>query len=88
MKGFTCIYVAIVLKNSDGLIGGYVLQPSIMDAPIPYLDCRGAPLSSFHIFATDAEKAAATKIIDPLRRDFPIEERLDCSRASGVQGQH
>ena len=77
------MYKAIVLKNSDGLIGGYVLQPSIMDAPIPYLDCKGEPLTSFHIFATDAEKANSMKIIDPLRRDFPIEERLDCSKAGG-----
>jgi hypothetical protein len=26
----------IILKNAKGLIGGYVLQPTIRDSPIPY----------------------------------------------------
>ena len=30
-----------ILKNSNKQIGGYVLQPAIRDAPIPYLDCDG-----------------------------------------------
>ena len=72
------MYKAIVLKNANGLIGGYVLQPSIMDLPIPYLDCNGNPLTSFHIFASDAEKSGSMKIIEPLRRAFPIEQPLKC----------
>ncbi|MEP7053486.1 MAG: hypothetical protein ABJB12_24190 [Pseudomonadota bacterium] len=73
-------YSAIALRNAAGVVGGYVLQPTIMDAPISYLDCRGEPLTWFHIFATNAEKSASMKIIDPLRRAFPIEEPLNCRK--------
>jgi len=69
-----------VLKNAKGLIEGYVLQPSIGDSPISYLDCNGDFLTSFYIFGANSEKANAMKIIDPLREEFPIEEPLDCGK--------
>lgn len=71
-------YTVSILKNSKNQIGGYVLQPAIGDAPIPYLDCDGKPLVTFHIFGTDDEKETAMKTISPLRKLFPIEEALDC----------
>ena len=67
----------IVLKNSKGLIGGYILQPSIPDSPIPYLDSNGNILTSFHIFGTDEEKSKAQSIIEKLRKEFPLEEPLN-----------
>ena len=72
-------YKITILKNLNGQIGGYVLQPPIMDSPIPYLDCHGNPLTSFHIFDPDDAKAQAMRIIGPLREQFPIEESLDCA---------
>ena len=38
----------------------------------------GKPLTSFHIFAADVEKADSMKVIEPLRQGFPIEERPNC----------
>lgn len=70
----------ILLKSASGRIGGYVIQPLIMDAPIRYLDCNGKFLAFFHIFGSATEKAEAAKIIDALRREFPIEEWLDCAK--------
>lgn len=72
-------YRVTVLRNADGEIGGYVLQPAIRDAPIPYLDAEGEALTAFHIFAGAAEKRDAMNIITPLRQHFPIEEPLSCS---------
>ena len=74
-------YQVSILKNAQNRIGGYVLQPAIMDAPIPYLDCEGQPLTTFHIFGSDVEKKKATKIIDPLIKRFPIREALVCPPA-------
>ena len=68
-----------VLRNSEGAIGAYVLQPTVMDSPIPYLDCNGEPLTVFHIFAPDAEKQRASAIIDPIRSAYPVEEPLRCT---------
>jgi hypothetical protein len=75
-------YKVRVLKNAKNEIGGFVLQSSIMDSPIPFLDCDGKPLTAFHIFAPDAEKVAALKIINPLKEQFPIDEPLDCTTAN------
>lgn len=71
-------YQVTVLKNSQGLIGGYVLRPSVMDSPIPYLDCNGNSLTMFHIFDSNGNKENAMKIIEPLLKEFPIQEPLDC----------
>ena len=71
-------YKVRVLKNAKNQRGGFVLQSAIMDSPIPFLDCDGKPLTTFHIFAPDAEKEAALKIINPLKEQFPIEVLLDC----------
>lgn len=73
-------FTVTVLKNPEGLIGGYVLQPAIRDSPIPYLDSNGEKIASFHIFGSDEEKANAMEIIDPLTTEFPIEELLSCDR--------
>lgn len=70
----------VVLKNAAGLIGGYVRIPAIMDSPIPYLDSNGKHLAMFHIFGSMDEKKKASGIIDRLKADFPVEERLDCSK--------
>jgi hypothetical protein len=77
-RGF---YNVKVLKDASGAIGGYVLQPAIRDAPIPYLDRDGNILTSFHIFGSDQEKRSAMAIIGPLTKRFPVEERLDCGQA-------
>lgn len=69
----------VVLKNSAGLIGGYVRMPMIRDSPIPYLDSNGKLLAMFHIFGSMDEKRKASSIIDHLKSQFPIEERLDCA---------
>jgi hypothetical protein len=70
----------VVLKNSAGLIGGYVHIPAIMDSPIPYLDSNGRHIAMFHIFGSKEEKKKASAIVDQLRSQFPVEERLDCER--------
>jgi len=70
----------VVLKNSAGLIGGYVLIPAIMDSPIPYLDSNGRHIAMFHIFGSKEEKKKASAIVDQLKSQFPVEERLDCER--------
>ena len=70
----------VVLKNAAGLIGGYVRIPAIMDSPIPYLDSNGKHLAMFHIFGSMDEKKKASGIIDRLKANFPVEERLDCSK--------
>jgi hypothetical protein len=77
-------FKAIILKNSKGLIGGYRLQPSIMDSPIPYLDCNGTIIATFHIFGSDDEKKNALKIIDQQRKEFPIEVPLECNNQSAA----
>ena len=69
----------VILKNSNGLIGGYVLVPAIMDSPIPYLDSNGNGLALFHIFDPAEKKKEASAIIDQLRMQFPIEAPLDCT---------
>ncbi|MEN9353395.1 MAG: hypothetical protein RL318_720 [Fibrobacterota bacterium] len=72
-----------VLRNAQGDIGGYVSQVLILDSGIGYLDCDGKPLTSFHIFAPDEEKAAASKIIKELTRQFPVHEVLECPQEGG-----
>lgn len=68
----------VVLKNSAGLIGGYVRIPALMDSPIPYLDSNGRHVAMFHIFGSMEEKKKASGIVDQLMLQFPVEERLDC----------
>jgi hypothetical protein len=70
----------IALKNSEGLIGGYVLQPTIIDNPISYYDCNGKYLTTFHIFDSDDKRTAATNIVTQLTQQFPVQEGLDCSK--------
>ena len=67
-----------VLKNSKGEIGGYKINMPVDDTPIPYLDANGQQIASFHIFDTDENKAAASKIISQLTSEFPVEEPLKC----------
>jgi len=69
-----------VLRNHDGDIGGYVVQMLILDSGIGYLDCDGGALTSFHIFAPDEEKRAASVIIHELTRQFPEREVLECPK--------
>lgn len=76
-------YRVIVLRDEKGQIGAYVLRPAIMDSPIPYLDCHGAPIATFHIFGSDEEKAKATSVINALQRKFPRQEALDCHSLPG-----
>jgi hypothetical protein len=66
----------MVLRNTKGLIGGYVLLPKVPDSPIPYLDCHGEPLTTFHIFGSGEEKEKAQAIVTELKRLFPVEEPL------------
>lgn len=71
-----------VLRNADGAVGGYVAVPAIMDSPIAYHDAAGKLLTVFHIFGTDASKAAASAVIDRLRSQFPREEIVPCTAGS------
>jgi hypothetical protein len=50
-----------------------------MDSPIPYFDSNGRHLAMFHIFGSAEEKKKASSVIDQLKSQFPVEERLDCS---------
>ncbi len=70
----------MVLKNNAGQIGGYTVTLPITDTPITYLNPQGKVLTSFHIFGSDEEKAIATRIIDDLRKEFPIETPLICPK--------
>jgi hypothetical protein len=78
-------YGVKILKDADGNIGGYVLQPAIRDAPIPFLDHEGNMLTSFHIFGSDEEKRAAMAIVGPLTKRFPAQERLSCDTGPADQ---
>lgn len=69
-----------VLKDSEGFIGGYVVNLPVGDTPISYLDADGNFLTFFHIFGSNAEKKEANKIINDLKNRFPIEESLICSK--------
>jgi len=73
-------YRVTILKDSNGRIGGYMLQPAILDDPISYLDCHGNHLTSFHIFGSNDEKEKAMQIITPLMEQFPLHEPLDCGK--------
>ena len=68
----------IILRNGKGDIGGYKINMPVGDTPIPYLDVNGEQIASFHIFDTDENKAAASKIISQLTSEFPVEEPLKC----------
>ncbi len=67
-----------VLKDSAGLIGGYMHAMQIPDSPIYYLDAQGRDYALFHIFGSDAEKAKNKPLIDALRKAYPVEEPLAC----------
>jgi len=69
-----------VLRNSQGEIGGYISQLLILDSGIDFLDCDGELLTSFHIFADDQEKEAASRIIAELTKQFPVREVLACPK--------
>lgn len=71
-------YAVMVFKDRGGDIGGYQVSTSIMDSPVHYFDAVGAPLTMFHIFGDQAERAAAQRIIKALRATFPLQERLRC----------
>jgi hypothetical protein len=73
-------YQVTVLRNAQGEIGGYMAQLLILDSGIDFLDCDGKLLTSFHIFAPDAEKAAASRIIAELTAQFPVREVLECPK--------
>jgi hypothetical protein len=75
-----------VMKTSEGLIGGFVIKPAIMDSPIRYLDCSGTFLALFHIFDAQETKEGAMKIIDPLTEAFPVRELLDFKARGDVPG--
>jgi hypothetical protein len=76
-KGGEHSYLA-VLRNADGVYGGFVTHPRVLDGPISYHDRSGAYLTTFHIFGSDEEKAAASAIISPLVAKFPRQEELVC----------
>jgi hypothetical protein len=66
-------------RDAAGRVGGYALLPAIPDSPIPYLDCDGNQLTSFHIFGSDAEKAQASRIIGALTKQFSVVEHVECT---------
>lgn len=68
----------VILRNRDGLVGGYVLIPAIRDSPIPYLDHEARHLATFHIFGSNESKQQASAIVDRLRSQFPVEEFAKC----------
>jgi hypothetical protein len=72
-----------VLRNPAGAVGGYVAVPSIMDSPIAFHDANGKNVAVFHIFDSDAAKAAASATIDGLRAAFPREEIVPCATVRG-----
>ena len=72
-----------VLRNDAGAVGGYVAVPSVMDSPIAFHDATGKTLTVFHIFDTDAAKAAASAIIERQRAAFPREEIVPCGAGRG-----
>ncbi len=74
-------YTVLVFKDRSGDIGGYQVSTSIMDSPVHYFDALAAPLTMFHIFGNDAERATAQRIIKALRATFPQQERLPCPQA-------
>ena len=67
-----------VLKDSNGVIGGYIINLPVLDTPISFLDADGKFLASFDIFGTDEEKEEDSKIINDLIKRFPIQEPLVC----------
>lgn len=73
----------MVLRNGEGAVGGYVALPSIMDSPIAYRDAEGKVLTVFHIFDSDAGKAAASEVTQRLKSSFPREEFVPCAAAGG-----
>jgi hypothetical protein len=77
---------AVILKNAGGLTGGYVLVPAIRDSSIPYFDANGVHLTSFHIFDSAEKKKTASTVIEQLRREFPLEETVDCGNQRGQTG--
>lgn len=74
----------LVLRNADGAVGGYVALPSIMDSPIAYRDAAGTVLTVFHIFDSDAGKAAAAAIVQRLKAQFPREAFTACAAPDGA----
>jgi hypothetical protein len=74
-------YTVLVFRDRSGDIGGYQVSTSIMDSPVHYFDALAAPLTMFHIFGDDAERAAAQRIIKALRTAFPQQEQLPCPQA-------
>jgi hypothetical protein len=69
----------LVLRNGQDVVGGYVAVPGIMDSPIACRDAAGQLLTVFHIFDTDAGKAAASAIVQRLKAEFPREEFVACA---------
>jgi hypothetical protein len=77
-----------VMKDANGNIGGYVVtildldsgvqQKPLLDSPVTYLDTDGNELTVSHIFNTPLQQTQAEKIIESLRKQFPIEEPLRC----------
>lgn len=67
-----------VLRDAQGRYGGFVLHSGVLDSPIAFHDRSGAYLTTFHIFGSDEEKAAASALIDPLTKSFPSQEPLEC----------
>lgn len=72
-----------VLRNADGAVGAYVAVPSIMDSPIRYYDAAGKGLTVFHIFDSDAGKAASSAIVKRLSQEFPRQEFVACAARGG-----
>lgn len=71
----------VVMKDARGGIGAYhavrcTLPGPLLDSPVVYFDADGQALTVFHVFGPDAEKKAATAIIDALTRRFPVQEDL------------
>jgi len=67
-----------VLRDREGRLGGFMSHSGVLDSPISWYDRSGTYLTTFHIFAPDQEKAAASAIIDPLVAKYPVTEPLVC----------
>ena len=65
------------------MTGGYVMLPAIRDSSIPYFDANGVHLTSFHIFDSLEKKKDASAVIEQLKREFPLEETVDCNNLRG-----
>jgi hypothetical protein len=68
----------LVLRNSEGAIGGYIVRQQVMDSPLTYLNALGESLVTFYVFASDEEKAKAEPIVRDIMARYPLQTPLVC----------